>query len=301
MKTEELYNKLINLKIKDENGDQKEYLNEEEKNAINKSRKTVKLLNMFSKLFVFLTIICLIIIFILAGTSGDDFKIPTLLGFGFFISLIMAPFCYILFLICNSNFKNSLNYYFYKNNNEQNELNNNNNLNDVLYALSSRLSENNPEIMQNIINCINDPKTYYLIHKNEIEKHNVNTYDNNSILICGVINILDNYKKVSIIPENSNAIEFINNIQRLDNKVDLSSIKLSNKNFPNNATNIANCISDINIFLEQFDKVLMLFDLSKVYNDEIIVFNINKNELNDFSVVPGMVYVNVNEIGGKNE
>lgn len=301
MKTEELYNKLMNLKINDENGNQKDYLNEEEKRAIINSRKTVKLLNMFSKLFLFLTIVCLIIIFILAGTSGDDFKIPTLLRFGFFISLIMTPFCYILFLICNSNYKNSLNYYFYKNNDEQSEMNNNSDLNDILYAFSSRLSENNPEIMQNIINCINDPKTYYLIHKNEIEKHNVNVYDNNSILICGVISILDNYKKVSIISENCNGIDFINNILGLDNKVDLSSIKLSNKEFPDNTMKIANWISDINIFLEQFDKVLMLFDLSKVYNEEIIVFNINKNELNDFSVIPGMVYINVNEAGDKNE
>ena len=78
MKNEEIYNKIMNLKIETADGKKIDYLNKDAKDGIIKIKKQVRKFKMLLKLFLILAIASLVIMFIFFLISN---KVPILLQF----------------------------------------------------------------------------------------------------------------------------------------------------------------------------------------------------------------------------
>lgn len=88
MNNEEIYNKIMNLKIENANGEKIDYLSKEAKSDIEKVRKEIRTVKKLLKLFLILTIVSLVIIFIFFLSSDGNDRIPILLQLIFYLNII---------------------------------------------------------------------------------------------------------------------------------------------------------------------------------------------------------------------
>ena len=276
MNGEEIYNKIMNLKVKNDDGEKVDYLSKNEKNSFAEERKKVKILKILSNLLLIVTIVILIVIFILAGTSNDEFKIPTLLRFTFFISLILTICFYGIFALSNYDYKRHLKFYFTKNTDETygyyaKYLNYNRCLAESLYEFAVYISGNDTKIMANLYNCIDDPKTYYIVHKEDINRHSINIIDDNVYLVGGIMSLLENNHYLSILDNTCTKDEFLKKIRELNEKIEVNEIKWNDDNLNDIKNKVKIWIQDVNKVLKEKDKTMILFKLDQIYNDKVIM------------------------------
>ena len=232
MNNEEIYNKIMNLKIENANGEKIDYLSKEAKSDIEKVRKEIRTVKKLLKLFLILTIVSLVIIFIFFLSSDGNDRIPILLQLIFYLNIILTIIFYCMFKLYNCKYNQMLKGYndidMTSNNIYYETYLNQNNYLDVLYldkllyVASSLISKQDANIMNNIYNCINDPKTYYIVHKDEINKSLMDVTDKTYYLVSGVISILENNHYLSILDRQCTKEEFIKSISSLDNSINFN-------------------------------------------------------------------------------
>lgn len=276
MKNEEIYNKIMNFKIKNDDGKKVDYLSQDERNIITEERKKVKTSKILSKLLLIVTIAILIMMFILAGTSRDLLKIPTVLKFTFFISLILIICFYCMFAAFNYDYKKLLKSYYTKYTNETYAYYASYAKYDIylaqsLYEFTVYVSGNDKKIMANLYNCINDPKTYYIVHKEEINKHSINIIDDNVYLVGGIMSLLENHHYVSILDNTCTKDEFLKEIRELNEKIDVNEIEWNDDNSNDIKNKVKIWIHDVNKVLKEKDKTMILFKLDQIYKDKVII------------------------------
>ena len=276
MKNEEIYNKIMNLKIKNDDGKKVDYLSQDERNIITEERKKVKTSKILSKLLLIVTIAILIMIFILVGTSRDVFKIPTVLKFTFFISLILTICFYCMFAAFNYDYKKLLKSYYTKYTNETYAYYASYAKYDIylaqsLYEFTVYVSENDTKIMANLYNCMNDPKTYYIVHKEDINRHSINIIDDNVYLVGGIMSLLENNHYLSILDNTCTKDEFLKKIRELNEKIDVNEIEWNDDNSNDIKNKVKIWIHDVNKVLKEKDKTMILFKLDQIYKDKVII------------------------------
>lgn len=301
MNNEEIYNKIMNLKIENANGEKIDYLSKEAKSDIEKVRKEIRTVKKLLKLFLILTIVSLVIIFIFFLSSDGNDRIPILLQLIFYLNIILTIIFYCMLKLYNCKYNQMLKGYndidMTSNNIYYETYLNQNNYLDVLYldkllyVASSLISKQDANIMNNIYNCINDPKTYYIVHKDEINKSLMDVTDKTYYLVSGVISILENNHYLSILDRQCTKEEFIKSISSLDNSINFNKIGLNEDNLEGKKNKVKNWVYSVNKVLKENNKAIILFELGNISNDKVILFITNFYYLFDFITMPEMNYI----------
>lgn len=293
MNIDEYFNKVMSFKKEDENGNKIDFLSDEEKSKLSLLKKSVYALKLLTRLSFIIGFVSLVIIVFLAATLKEDLNIPNILGLGFFLGFIFAGFFYALLYIINSKYISLLKFYYNKENKNYEKKDS---IFPVASAIAGSLTNVDKDIMQNVINCGNDPKTYYLIHKDEINKHKVNLIDNNCYILSGVMSLLEANNYVSIIEDSCSKEDFLNALNTINKEIDFRSIKLIDEKALSSSDNLFNWTCSINNVIKSRNKALILYDISKVYENQTILFIIDLDKVQSFTKIPGIYYIIEGEI-----
>lgn len=295
MKNEEIYNKIMNLKIETADGKKIDYLNKDAKDGIIKIKKQVRKFKMLLKLFLILAIVSLVIMFIFFLISN---KVPILLQFIIIINLGLIIIFFCMFEFSNYNYTNLLKSY----NNIDININNiyvhytkqilrNRYLDTLLSYVALLISEKDANIMKNVYNCIKDPKTYYIVHKESINMNLTKNVGENDYLVSGIISLLENNHYLSVLNSTCTKEEFLKSISSLDKSIDFNKIILNEDSLNDQENKVKNWIYSVNKVLKESDKAVIIFKLDNISNNKAILFITSFDYLFEFIKIPGMDYI----------
>lgn len=240
-----------------------------------KVRKLKSLILFFLSIFVLIN--CFFSLFLFLSETSIKFVFIILLSLFGILILITT----ILYIFTKAKYKKIA---------KKNPLNNKKE--DIIpkMKLISNLITNNDEKIGKILDkCYEDPKAFYSENMDKISPFNPNLIDIDSYLIADVMCILENNNYLSIVSENCDNIEFRKQIVRLDKTINFENFDFKNQN--TDVLNIDNWINNINKVILKDDKALMLFDLSNIFSNKVILFIISLNQLKNFVTIPGMNYL----------
>ena len=295
MKNEEIYNKIMNLKIETADGKKIDYLNKDAKDGIIKIKKQVRKFKMLLKLFLILAIVSLVIMFIFFLISN---KVPILLQFIIIINLGLIIIFFCMFEFSNYNYTNLLKSY----NNIDININNiyvhytkqilhDRYLDTLLSYVALLISEKDANIMKNVYNCIKDPKTYYIVHKESINMNLTKNVGENDYLVSGIISLLENNHYLSVLNSTCTKEEFLKSISSLDKSIDFNKIILNEDSLNDQENKVKNWIYSVNKVLKESDKAVIIFKLDNISNNKAILFITSFDYLFEFIKIPGMDYI----------
>ena len=145
--------------------------------------------------------------------------------------------------------------------------------------------------MKNVYNCIKDPKTYYIVHKESINMNLTKNVGENDYLVSGIISLLENNHYLSVLNSTCTKEEFLKSISSLDKSIDFNKIILNEDSLNDQENKVKNWIYSVNKVLKESDKAVIIFKLDNISNNKAILFITSFDYLFEFIKIPGMDYI----------